>query len=152
LVKVCVRPNDVLFRTGRAVLYSRLVEGRFPDYKMVVPKKHAATAKLEVAPFQAAVRQAAIMAEDDTKRVTFRFEKDKLTLEAQGQTSGRSKVELPIVYDGKAVAINFNPAYVVEMLRVLPADAELVLELNDGNSPALFRSGPHYLYLVMPLT
>src|SRR5262245_25236763 len=38
-VKVCIRPNEVLFRTGRAVIYSRLVEGRFPDYRTVLPKK-----------------------------------------------------------------------------------------------------------------
>ena len=40
-VKVCFRPNEVLFRTGRAVIYSRLVEGRFPDYRVVLPKKSA---------------------------------------------------------------------------------------------------------------
>ena len=38
------------------------------------------------------------------------------------------------------------------MLRVLPAEAELLLELVDGNSPALFRQGGDYSYLVMPLT
>ncbi len=40
-VKICLRPNEVLFRTERAVVYSRLVEGRFPDYRQVMPKKQA---------------------------------------------------------------------------------------------------------------
>ena len=40
-VKICLRPNDVLFRTERAVLYSRLVEGRYPDYRQIFPKKPA---------------------------------------------------------------------------------------------------------------
>jgi DNA polymerase-3 subunit beta len=152
LVKVCFRPNDALFRTGRAVLYTRLVEGRFPDYKLVLPKKHAAKATLEAAPFQAAVRQAAVMTDDEVRKVAFQFDKDKLTLKAEGPNSGRSKVELPIKYDGKAVTINFNPVYVTDMLRVLPAEAELVLELNDGASPALFKNGTDYQYLVMPLS
>jgi len=151
-VKICLRPNEVLFRTGRAVIYSRLVEGRFPDYKQVMPRKQATKVGLSTASFQAAVRQAAVMTDDDSKRVTFHFDRDKLTLQAHGATAGRSKVELPIIYDGKAVDINFNPAYLVEMLKVLPPDEEITLDLIDGGSPALFRFGTGYSYLVMPLT
>src|SRR5262249_21224688 len=90
LVRVCLRPNEVLFRTGRAVIYSRLVEGRFPDYKQVIPKKLPVRVPLQAGPFQAAVRQAAIMADNETKRVTFQFARGKLTLQSQGQTTGRS--------------------------------------------------------------
>lgn len=151
-VKVTFHPNEVLFQTGRAVVYSRLVEGRFPDYRQVVPKKHAARVELSIEPFHAAVRQSAIMVDEESKKVAFRFGKGKLTLEAHGPTAGRAKVELPISFEGKAVDINFNPGFLIEMLRILPPDAELSLDLNDGSSPALFRSGANYSYLVMPLT
>jgi len=107
---------------------------------------------LPVPPFLAAVRQAAIMTDDDSKRVMFAFAKGKLTLEAKGATTGRSKVEMPLEYDAKPITIGFNPQFLTEMLRVLPADADLLLELVDGNSPALFRQGGDYSYLVMPLT
>jgi DNA polymerase-3 subunit beta len=152
VVKISIRPNDVLFRTERATIYSRLVEGRFPDYRAVLPKKHTSKATLPGAAFQAAVRQAAIMADEDTRRVAFKFEKGSLTLEAQGPTSGRSKVELAIAYEGKPVTINFNPVFVIDVLKVLPLDAEPILELTDAAAPALFRCGPDYQYLVMPLT
>jgi DNA polymerase-3 subunit beta len=128
------------------------VDGRFPDYRQVFPKKPAIKIPLSVDVFHAKVRQAAIMTDEDSKRVTFRFESDKLTLLAQGQTSGRSKVEMRTNYDGKTVDINFNPAYLVDMLKVLPEDAELALDLIDGATPALFKSGPNYSYLVMPLS
>jgi DNA polymerase-3 subunit beta len=152
VVRICLRPNEVLFRTERAVVYSRLVEGRFPDYRQVLPKKQSARVVLQAAPFQAAVRQAAIMTDEDSKRVTFRFAKNNLTLKAQGATAGRSKVDLPLEYEGKTLEIGFNPNYLVEMLKVLPADAELTLDLIDAGSPAMFRSGADYSYLVMPLT
>jgi len=152
VVKVCLRSNDVLFRTETSMLYSRLVEGRFPDYRQVLPKKQVTKVPLMVGQFHAAVRQAAIMTDDDSKRVTLRFDKNKLTLEAQGQTTGRSKIDLPVAYDGKPLPINFNPAYLADMLKVLPADAEVSLELIDGANPALFRFGATYSYLVMPLT
>jgi DNA polymerase-3 subunit beta len=150
-VKVCLRHNDALFRTGRAVIYSRLVEGRFPEYRRVLPSKHSARTTLEASSFQAAVRQAAVMTEADSKRVTFKFAKNKLTLEAQGQTSGRSKVELPLEYDAKPIEIGLNPEMVLDMLKVLPGDAVLSLDLIDGTSGAVFRYGPDYLYLVMPM-
>jgi DNA polymerase III subunit beta len=151
-VKICLRPNEVLFRTGRATIYSRLVEGRFPDYKQVMPRKAVTKVPLSTAPFQAAVRQAAVMTDEDSKRVTFRFANNQLTLEARGASAGRSKVELPIAFDAKPVEINFNPSYLVDMLKVLPADEEITLDLVDGASPALFRHGTAYSYLVMPLT
>ena len=152
MVQVSMRTNEVLFRTGRAVIYSRLVEGRFPDYRQVLPKKQAAKVPLQVPSFTAAVRQAAIMTDDESKRVVFKFGKGKVTLQAQGATTGRSKVELPVEFEGKSLDISFNPAFLIDMLRILPLDAELVLEMIDGNSPALFKSGPAYSYLVMPLT
>ena len=104
------------------------------------------------APFQSAVRQAAIMVEEDSKRVNFRFSKGLLTLESQGATSGRSKVDLPIEYDGKAISIGFNPQYLIDVLKVLPPDAELTADLIDDKTPVLFHSGANYRYLVMPLT
>ncbi|HEY1859573.1 MAG TPA: DNA polymerase III subunit beta [Gemmataceae bacterium] len=152
VVRVSLRPNEVLFRTERAVIYSRLVEGRYPNYREVFPKKTAVKVPLAVPAFLAAVRQAAVMTDEDSKRVVFHFTKKKLTLEAHGQATGRSKVEVPLEYDGKGLDISFNPAFLVEMLKVLPAEAPLELDLVDGASPALFRSEPNYSYLVMPLT
>lgn len=152
VVKVSIRPNDVLFRTERATIYSRLVEGRFPDYRNVLPKKHTSRATIPASAFQSAVRQAAIMADEDTKRVGFKFEEGTLTLEAHGATSGRSRVQMAIVFEGKPVTIFFNPAFVVDALKVLPTDAEIVVELSGPGDPALLRCGPDYQYLVMPLT
>jgi DNA polymerase-3 subunit beta len=151
-VKVCLRPNEVLFRTGRAVIYSRLVEGRFPDYRAVIPKKSNVKVPLQAATFQAAVRQAAIMADAEGKRVTLSFSRDKLTLQARGATSGRSKIEMPVEYSARPIEINFNAEYLIDVLKVLPMEAELTLDLIDSASPALFRHGENYSYLVMPLT
>jgi DNA polymerase-3 subunit beta len=150
-VRVTLRPNDALFRTTTTTIYTRLVEGRYPPYREIFPKKSAAKITLPVLPFLTAVRQASIMTDDETKRVAFRFAKNQLTLEAQGPTTGRSKVPLAIEYDGSPIDINFDPGYLVEMLRVLGPEDPLALELVDGSRPALFKSGPDYSYLVMPL-
>jgi len=151
-VRISLRPNDALFKTERAMIYSRLVEGRYPPYREVFPKKQTVKVPLVVGPFHAAVRQAAIMTDEESKKVVFSFGKKKLTLQARGPATGRSKVELAIDYDGKAVDIAFDPKFLTEMLRVLNPDDALTLELSDGSSVALFRCGENYSYIVMPLT
>jgi DNA polymerase-3 subunit beta len=151
-VKISLRPNEALFKTERATVVTRLVEGRFPPYQELLGKKLPVKIPLDAGKFHTAVRQANIMAGDESKRVGFKFAKGKLTLEAQGHDTGRAKVELPLEYDGKELSINFDAGFLIEMLRILAADAPLVLELLDANTPAVFRSGADYTYLVMPLT
>lgn len=152
MVRVSLRPNDVLFKTERAVIYSRLVEGRYPRYAEVFPKKQTVKIPITVGPFMAAVRQAAIMTDEETKRVAFQFGPRKLLLQARGPNTGRSKVEMPIEYDGKEITINFDPKFVTDMLRVLNPDDALTVELVDGNTVALIKRGPEYSYIIMPLT
>jgi DNA polymerase-3 subunit beta len=151
-VRVSLRPNEALFKTDRAVIYSRLVEGRYPPYREVFPKKQTVKIPLGVGPFYTAVRQAAVMTDDESKKVILNFTKKKLTLQARGPQTGRSKVEMPIEYDGKAIDIAFDPKFLTDMLRVLNAEDSLQLELVDGNSVALFRCGENYSYIVMPLS
>jgi DNA polymerase III subunit beta len=151
-VRVALTPNEALFKTERAVIYSRLVEGRYPPYREVFPKKQTVKVPLVVGPFYGAVRQAAIMTDEESKKVVFSFAKKKLTLQAHGAGTGRSKVELPLDYEGKAIEISFDPKFLTEMLRVLAADDALTLELIDGASVALFRCGDNYSYIVMPLS
>jgi len=151
IVRVSLRPNDAMFQTDTTTIYTRLVEGRYPPYREIIPKKSAVKINLPVMPFLTAVRQSAIMTDDETKRVAFRFAPGQLTLEAQGPTTGRSKVPMAIDYDGAAIDINFDPSYLIDMLRILTPEDPLILELTDGGRPALFKSGPDYSYLVMPL-
>jgi DNA polymerase III subunit beta len=152
LVKVSLRQNEALFQTSRALVYTRLVEGRYPPYKDILPKKSAVKVPLAVTPFLTAVRQAAIMTDEESKRVTFQFASGKLVLQAHGAATGRSKVEMPVEYDGAKLEINFDPAYMVDFLKVLEPEDPLTLEMTDNSKPALFRSGPNYQYLVMPLS
>src|SRR5262249_43423875 len=151
VIQISLRQNEALMKTERAMIYSRLVEGRFPSYKQVIPTKHNHRVPLTVGPFMAAVRQAAIMTDDESKRVRFQFAKKKLTLRAQGAESGQSRVELPVDYDGKGLEISFDPKFVVEMVRVLEPDAPITLDMSEGDKPAVFRHEPSYLYVVVPL-
>jgi DNA polymerase-3 subunit beta len=150
-VHISFRSNEVLMKTERAMVYSRLVEGRFPDWRKAMPQKHAARVPLTVGPLMSAVRQAAIMTDDESKRVRFQFTKGKVTLRAQGAEAGQSRVELPVEFSGKNLEISLDPKFVIDMLKVLEPDTALTLDLNDGAAPAVFRHEPNYVYVVVPL-
>jgi DNA polymerase-3 subunit beta len=151
LVRISLRPNEVLMKTERATIYSRLIEGRYPDYRRVIPNKANTKVALEVAPFQTAIRQAAIMTDEESKRVVFAFGKGKLTLQAHGAESGRSRVEMPLQYDGSPIEIGFDPKYLLDMLRVLSPETPLTMELIDASSPVVLRTDASYTYVVVPL-
>ena len=156
LVKVGLRPNEAMFQTDRAMIYTRLVEGRYPPYRDIIGQtRKSATQKitLPVDLFLSKVRQAAIATDDDSKRVDMTFEPGKITMQARGTATGSSQVEMPLgEYDGPQVNIAFDPQYLVEFLRALDGEPTVTLEMTDGTKPALFRAGDGYLYLVMPLT
>ncbi len=151
-VRIAIRTNDILIKTERATIYSRLVEGRFPNYSQVIPKNHLVRLDVDIPAFFSAVRQAAIMTDEESQAVTFAFRDNKLTLQARGVAAGRSKVELDIEYDFEPVEISFNPKYLVEMLRVVSEEDEMTLDLVDGRTAAVFRKADNtYTYVVVPL-
>jgi DNA polymerase-3 subunit beta len=152
VVRVWLRPNEAQFQTDTTTIYTRLVEGRFPPYREIFPKKTSAKIALASGPFLTAVRQSAVMTDEESKRVAFHFGKGQLTLEAQGPTAGRAKVPLTIEYDGEPIDVNFDPSYLIDLQKVLAPEEALQLELVDGARPALFKCGGDYSYLVMPQT
>lgn len=153
MVKITLRQTDAMFYTPKATVTTRLIdEGRFAPYRDILPKKSSIKVPLSVEPFLAAIRQAAVMTDDQSKRVEFQFGPGQLILQARGATSGRSKVSMPVEYDAEPVTISFDPTLLVEMLRAVDDEDGIRLDMEDGTRPALFRAGESYLYLVMPLT
>jgi DNA polymerase III subunit beta len=151
-VMVRISANDALFKVGRAEIYGRLVEGRYPSYREVFPKKTAVKIPLAVGPLSSVIRQAAILTDEDTRGVDFDFAKGTLTLQARVADKGRAKIQLPVAYDGKPISTTFDPKLVLDMLRVLEPDQEITLELVETNTVALFKADGDYSYIVVPLT
>jgi DNA polymerase-3 subunit beta len=151
-IQIAARENDVLVRSGRATIYSRLVEGRFPKWRDVFPRReNTVKVELSVGPFYAAVRQAAIVTSDERRGVDFDFGDGKAVLCAHGAEYGESHVELPIAYDGQQVGITLDPRYLNDFLRVLDPEQTLTLELRDAESAAVCSTEDGYAYVVMPL-
>lgn len=142
----------VLIRTERAVIYSRLVEGRFPRYQDVFPATVDVKIKLEAGPLRLAVEQASIVTSEESRGVDFRFGEGSLRLSSQAADVGSSHVEMPIAYDGKPIDITFDPRYLSDALKTLEDTTEVTAELIDSKKAAVFKTQDQYTYVVMPLT
>lgn len=142
--------NHVLVRTGNATVYSRLVEGRFPRYRDVIPKGEI-TVDLVVGPFHAAVRQALIVTNEESRGVDLKFKNGKLTFASEAADVGASKIELPISYDAAPITITFDLRFVQDFLRVMEPEKSIRLHLIDGDSAAKFTTEDSYTYVIMPL-
>jgi DNA polymerase-3 subunit beta len=151
-VQIAARGNDVILKTPRAVIYSRLVEGRFPRWRDVFPQRSGQQRiELTVGPFHAAVRQAAIVTSEESRGVDFAFEPGTLVLKGRAAEAGQSRVELPIAYDGRELTITLDPRYVSDFLRVLDLEKTVAMELIDAESAAVIATDDGYGYVIMPL-
>ena len=151
-VQVATHANDVLVRSPRVTIYSRLVEGRFPKWRDVFPRRSdAVKIEMVVGPLYSAVRQAAIVTNEDSRGVDFTFGDGKVVLSGRAAETGQSRVELPIAYDGASIAITLDPRYVNDFLKVLDPEKNFTLEIKDSESAAVCSTDDGYGYVIMPL-
>lgn len=151
-IQLAARDNDILVKSGSATIYSRLVEGRYPKWRDVFPRREGmAKIDLTVGPFHAAVRQAMIVTSEERRGVDFTFGGGKVLLAGHGAELGESHVELPVAYDGADISITLDPRFMSDFLKVLSPEQTFSMELRDADSAALCTTEDGYAYVIMPL-
>lgn len=154
VVHLAAHANDVLIRTQRCTFYSRLVEGRYPRWRDVFPRRtDALKLNLTVGPFHSALRQAAIACTADSRGIDFTLADGTLTLAASTADRGQSRVEMPIPYDGAKLGVTLDHRFVSDFLKVLDPQAVAEFEIENGEAAVVFSTDEgHYGYVVMPLS
>jgi len=151
-VDVATRSNDLLVRTSKAVIYSRLVEGRYPNWRQVFPKReNAIQLDVTVGPVFAALRQAAIVTDHESRGIRFTFADGTLKMEASTAEIGESQVEMPIAYDGEPITMTMDHRYVSDFCKVLDNESTFMFEIESNSSPALLTTEDGYGYVIMPM-
>jgi DNA polymerase-3 subunit beta len=142
--------TQLIARMQRATISTALVEGRFPDYRVVIPKEHDRVATMENSALLSALRRAALLTNQESKGVRLSFDTGQLTISSRAPAQGEATIELPIQYEGQPVEIGFNPHFLIEPLKNAHVD-EVRLELKASNQPGLLRISDDLLYVVMPV-
>ena len=134
-------------------LVSKVVEGKYPNYKQVIPKDSFNRSEVERELLQECVTRAALVSDD---KVTFRVKPNELEITGQS-ILGDARESMSIEYDGENATVSFNPRFLLDPLKSLTKD-KLFFEFRDDMSPGVFRTdGPKegdplsFLCVVMPI-
>lgn len=154
-VEVGRSENHIGFRGENVQIYTRLIEGPYPNYEQVIPKDNDKTMVADKGALQAAVRRMAIVASDQTHRIRLSLGGPMLRFAVETPDVGTATEELQVEYDGDPLEIGFNAQYLLELLRYMPTD-EVRMGFKAPERAATMQpigneDTPDYLCLVMPL-
>lgn len=142
--------NQISFQFGDVVMNSRLIDGTYPNYRLVIPSGTDEHVSVERELLLSAIRRVSLVTTDKSNSTRLTFADNQLTIQTNTQDVGEAREIIPVKYSGKAIDITFNPEYVMDPLRNLEND-DIFIELTDGHSPALIKCDQPFLYVLMPL-
>ena len=142
--------NDNSGLAGSIFLYSKVVEGNFPDYARVIPKETGQRVTLEREPLLECVHRASLVCSEKSNTVTLKFSANLLEVLAQSPDFGAAHESLPIAYAGPDIQVAFNPFFILDPLRSLACDT-VFLDVKDAASPGVIRTVENFLCVIMPV-
>jgi DNA polymerase-3 subunit beta len=153
-VKVAFDEKQIGFRGDRGVVFSRLIEGPYPNYEQVIPRDNDKKLQVDRDRLASALRRMAVIASDQTHRVRLSMGEDTLKFFVSTPDVGEGSEQMSVAYEGDPLDIGFNANYLLEVLRFIDSD-EVEMTFKAPERAALLRpvegDGDSYLCLVMPL-
>jgi DNA polymerase-3 subunit beta len=135
---------------GNTYLFSRLIEGHFPNYDQVIPKDEKITATVGREEALAALRRAALLTSAESQAVKIDFLKNKTLFSSRSPNLGEAREEIESDTKGGDVAIGFNPNYLIDALKNLQSD-KISFSLTEPDRPGVLKGEEGYLYVIMPM-
>ncbi|MCA9678108.1 MAG: DNA polymerase III subunit beta [Kofleriaceae bacterium] len=149
--KLAVKTPYVFLQADDLVLAVKLIDAQFPPYEQVIPKDHKRSLVVDRHQLIDALKRAQLMS-SETRGVKMAMENGKLTVASDNPDVGEVREELEADYAGEAMAIGFNPKYVIELLGQMASD-QVGLDLGGELDPGLFKplGADEYVGVVMPM-
>lgn len=152
-VQVTSDEQQVLFRVGDVELVARLIEGKYPDYRKLIPESFATTATLKRADLLNVTKVSSLFARESAGSVTINIDEDKQNLSIHSIASqlGENTASSEAKVAGSG-AITLNSRYVLDALHALGGD-EVVFCFNGKLEPSVLRdpAADDYTHIIMPL-
>ena len=136
--------------TDSIYLFSKVVEGNYPNYQQVIPKETHQRIKLERELFLQCVHRAALVTSEKSNSVKIKLTANLLEITASSPDFGEAHESMAISYSGPDLQVAFNPQFVMDPLRALTKD-EVFFELKDEVSPGVFKTLESFVCVIMPV-
>ncbi len=151
-LKMQTSDNKIKFSLGNMKLISKVIDGKFPDYKKVVP---TANDKILVVPskdFIDSIERVVTVSLDRKEGVKFVINKDSLQLSVNSANSGDGNEKIKANFNAENLNISFNSKYLIDIASEVE-DKNLKMNLKDSVSPVLIEdaSDKNSYYVIMPM-
>jgi DNA polymerase III subunit beta len=136
--------------TDSIYLYSKVVEGNYPNYQQVIPKETHQRIKLERELLLQCIHRAALVCSEKSNSVKLKLSSNLLEITAQSPDFGEAHESMAIGYSGPELQVAFNPAFLMDPLKALAKD-EVFFEVKDEVSPGVFKTLESFICVIMPV-
>jgi DNA polymerase-3 subunit beta len=155
-LKVSYNSNHLFIDHGTTELVCRLIDARFPDYKVVIPAENPYKMTVSRSDFQNALRRVSVFSNKSTNQVALSITGAELQLTAQDiDFSFEGNERMNCRYEGEDIQIAFNAKFLIELLNATDS-SEVVMELSTPTkagilTPVEKEDDEELLMLAMPL-
>ncbi len=149
-----MKNNDtrIQFQIGKIKLISKVIDGKFPDYKKVVPIDNKKSLIVPSKEFIDSVERVTTVSIDRKEGVKLELSKDCVKLSVNSANSGDGNEIIKANYAGENITISFNSKYLIDIASQIE-DKNLKINLKDEVSPVLIEdnSDKNSYYVIMPM-
>ena len=155
-ISISYNSNHLFVKHGTTQMSCRLIDARFPDYKVVIPTDNPYKLVVNKNDFQGALRRVSIFSNKSTNQVALAIAGSELELPAQDiDFSFEGDERMKCQYDGEDLTIAFNAKFLIEMLNAADSD-DVKIELSTPTKAGIIKpteqdENEELMMLVMPL-
>ena len=131
---------------------TKLIDGKFPDYRRVIPRGGDKTVTIAHDVFKQSLQRVAILSNEKLRGVFLNFSADSLQLRANNPEQDEAVEDLAIQYANTPMEMSFNAQYILEVLGVLDGD-DVLMTMSEANQSVLVQDPTQQdqTYVVMPM-
>jgi DNA polymerase-3 subunit beta len=144
--------NKIKFTLGKIRLISKVIDGKFPDYKQVVPTNNDKVLNVPSKEFINSIERVASVSLDRKEGVKLKIDKDNIQLSVNSANSGEGNETIKADYNSESLNISFNSKYLIDIASEIE-NKNLKMNLKDSTSPVLIEdaSDKNSYYVIMPM-
>ena len=152
-IKISLLNNQIMVVIDQVIIVSRLIEGKFPDYRRVIPPSFNTKTRFNVKELAGAVERVALFSSDgDYSIIKVSVGDTEIVVTSSSPDVGKGREDIQCRTEGETLNVAFNSKYILDILKNL-SDEEAVMELNNSLSPVCIKpvGEENYIYIVTPV-
>jgi DNA polymerase-3 subunit beta len=153
VVKVAFSENQIFFSFDNIIYASSIIDGNFPNYDQVIPKKQESTLQVEREAFTNVLNRSSLLTDEkQNNQVRFSFSPEHAVVSVNNVDAGSYRDELTVEYTGEPLDIAFNIKYLKDYLKEITSE-HIEMEMNTPLSPVTLRieDDGDYVHVIMPM-